>query len=410
MSLDEALTSRLEGLIMNAASGVMEDFHHEPLDHDLDQIRLVRIQHRASPDDTVSCTISTFERKTCPSYCALSYTWGPPEPVHTIQLNGRRFVVRDMLHYFLDNVVHDSRLEVDYIWIDQLCIDQKSNSEKNHQVQRMSKIYSQASHVVAWTGFEDTKEDDVMRARDRVRHPFALRDVTSFLQMCRQKYWTRLWIVQELFLARSVKFAYKARVWSIGDVWRFINLNRAEVGELREILDLGYFLLSDMQAVYRFQEVNGEPALDLGYALRTYGCLQCEDPRDQVYGVQAIVERGERLVADYSKTTNDIFIDVLGTFCLTNRIYGQRSRNFPVTLAGLGTRMGLTGCEQVFQTEHARQLFRDIFGDATPQEVFDAWVREDEEFFEDSEVETLSRGSSGAEDGTEAAMTRRRSI
>jgi hypothetical protein len=41
-------------------------------------------------------------------------------------------------------------------WIDALCINQKSNKERGHQVQLMGDIYSRASKVVVWLGDEGT--------------------------------------------------------------------------------------------------------------------------------------------------------------------------------------------------------------------------------------------------------------
>jgi hypothetical protein len=40
-------------------------------------------------------------------------------------------------------------------WIDALCIDQKNEGERNHQVGQMSRIYTRAKRVVVWLGRED---------------------------------------------------------------------------------------------------------------------------------------------------------------------------------------------------------------------------------------------------------------
>jgi Heterokaryon incompatibility protein (HET) len=39
-----------------------------------------------------------------------------------------------------------------WIWIDALCIDQQNNSERNHQVRVMGKIYEMAIEVLVWLG------------------------------------------------------------------------------------------------------------------------------------------------------------------------------------------------------------------------------------------------------------------
>jgi Heterokaryon incompatibility protein (HET) len=40
----------------------------------------------------------------------------------------------------------------EYIWIDQICIDQNANVERNRQVHWMGQIYRRADYVIAWLG------------------------------------------------------------------------------------------------------------------------------------------------------------------------------------------------------------------------------------------------------------------
>jgi hypothetical protein len=52
--------------------------------------------------------------------------------------------------------------EGQYLWIDQLCIDQTNTSERNHQVQMMSNIYRRAYHVIVWLGPGNTNTKNAM--------------------------------------------------------------------------------------------------------------------------------------------------------------------------------------------------------------------------------------------------------
>jgi hypothetical protein len=40
----------------------------------------------------------------------------------------------------------------EWLWIDALCIDQSNAMKRNHQVQQMGLIYSQAERVMVWLG------------------------------------------------------------------------------------------------------------------------------------------------------------------------------------------------------------------------------------------------------------------
>ncbi len=38
------------------------------------------------------------------------------------------------------------------LWVDTICIDQASNSERSHQIQLLAGIYNDATSVIAWLG------------------------------------------------------------------------------------------------------------------------------------------------------------------------------------------------------------------------------------------------------------------
>jgi hypothetical protein len=53
------------------------------------------------------------------------------------------------------------------MWVDSICIDQNTTSERNHQVKQMGDIYSQAATVLVWLGETDEKTSD---AFDQLRN------------------------------------------------------------------------------------------------------------------------------------------------------------------------------------------------------------------------------------------------
>jgi hypothetical protein len=58
------------------------------------------------------------------------------------------------------------------LWIDQICINQTSLEEKNHQVAIMGEIYSRAKRTIVWLG-TDPRSDELLR------HGLELRLVTA---------------------------------------------------------------------------------------------------------------------------------------------------------------------------------------------------------------------------------------
>jgi hypothetical protein len=108
--------------------------------------------------------------------------------------------------------------------------------ERNRQVAQMAGIYSQAERVLVWLGKEEidqkalkfmsilfrTTEDEKdweTRQRYEKDSPVQLVPVSTGLasltadtrwlyldHLCRQEYWSRLWIIQEFLLAKEIHF------------------------------------------------------------------------------------------------------------------------------------------------------------------------------------------------------------
>jgi hypothetical protein len=78
--------------------------------------------------------------------------------MRNITINERNFSVRNNLYAFLktwSSYIHES-----YIWVDQICIDQETVLERNHQVTMMAEIYHTASEVMVWLGDADLRPQD----------------------------------------------------------------------------------------------------------------------------------------------------------------------------------------------------------------------------------------------------------
>jgi len=82
-------------------------------------------------------------------YTALSYVWGTPQN-HPVGCDGSSILVTrncaDALRHLR------SRTTEVVLWVDSICINQASISEKNIQVPLMGEIYSRAKDVFIWLG------------------------------------------------------------------------------------------------------------------------------------------------------------------------------------------------------------------------------------------------------------------
>jgi hypothetical protein len=141
-----------------------------------------------------------------------------------------------------------------FLWIDAICIDQGNILERNHQVKRMGSIYEGASKVLVWLGPQKDQSDialsfieDIGKAAQKyweslpiyenatdgkaldfnspnfnndpnltftstekfdkafVKSNIHEKEWASVRLLCNWIYWKRIWIIQEICLARQLE-------------------------------------------------------------------------------------------------------------------------------------------------------------------------------------------------------------
>lgn len=293
---------------------------YQPLDRDRRQIRLARLT--TADAQGIHCIVETFEFEYAPEYDALSYEWGSPDVMRTITINGQSHHIRSNLYEFL--VVFKQRSSLRWIWIDQLVINQQNTEERNHQVQLMAEIYSKATEVLIWLGPAQDSDD---WAIDYIANPQyngyienalyqkytrqslmnsmpqealmpppepLFSGICSFIE---KPYWKRLWVVQEVFIAKS-------RIILCGDhqlSWKAFHAFTYLLGHPQACNDAFELCI----------EASEGKLENLDTVVRRYSKKKCEDGRDKIYGVQALVRPGQRIYVDYSKSARQLLVDVI---------------------------------------------------------------------------------------------------
>ena len=132
-------------------------------------IRLIRpIYDPKSISTVLDFEQATFPLDDCPTYVALSYTWGQPitrnvyadrlltwfePPKGYFRCNSIPFRVTTNLHFALQMIIQSG--STDWHWIDAVCIDQENLAERASQVSLMGEIYSKAACTKVWLGPRD---------------------------------------------------------------------------------------------------------------------------------------------------------------------------------------------------------------------------------------------------------------
>lgn len=283
-------------------------FEHTPLDAPESEIRLLRILPSSLSDTPVRCAIETFSIDECPPYRALSYAWGPPtSPVRSILVNNKEFTIRDNLWQCLSQFQSDPEPHR-FLWIDQICIDQKNIHERNQQVRLMEEVYRGAVQVEVWLGAADSSCEEAMQFLiddddDGGHAPPA--HVTSCLNtLFSLPYWSRLWIVQEILLARRVVLHYGP----LKLPWRKLQELASSDSYYGMPHNITSFLLP-AGTNSRYSKVRDNYSLMI--AMTLFSGQGCADPRDKVYGLMGIVEEDERLDVDYEKAPRGVLLDAI---------------------------------------------------------------------------------------------------
>jgi hypothetical protein len=249
--------------------------------------------------------------------------WGPHPASKDILINGMSFRVTAQLMGYLE--VHAARFPGTWIWIDQICIDQRSTEERNEQVALMSKIYRRASEVVIWINPSSRAE---CRITDQIQHFYGKEGqwkCDRLADLLTNDYWVRVWILQEVLLGHARKIYYGDCELTWSQLHRLVDGNRQHY-EPTIPNQLLWLLLNP--ATTTFQQ------LDFGEAISNCSESKSKDPRDKVYGLQGLIRRNQRVHVDYNKSVKEVFIDAA-------IIYPVHSDQ-PGGLATLARAMGIT--------------------------------------------------------------------
>ncbi|KAI2464391.1 HET-domain-containing protein [Annulohypoxylon bovei var. microspora] len=178
------------------------------------QTRLLRL----SPDHTtnryMSYSLEIFDLSNLHSteYAALSYTWGHAtsiEDIYEISINEQPFFVRRNLFDFLTTAAGKGVSGL--FFVDAICINQLDSTERLSQVREMARVYRNANKVVSWLGIPETIQDlanvrILAQTRDKMScGHWSGQQWDGFKYLSYHPYWSRVWIVQEVLLARSVE-------------------------------------------------------------------------------------------------------------------------------------------------------------------------------------------------------------
>lgn len=175
--------------------------------------RLICMQSVKEPSEPVHVELETYRHSHCPSYETVSYAWGGEQgdssPCRPIFIGPYWDVLLQtencwqMLRYA--RPTRGIRL----LWVDAICINQDNDEERSAQVAMMAQIYNDCEKTLVYLGPEIVKWHGEHLPERKGLHELAAggqsgrhsRTEEHRKLLESRKYFTRLWIIQELILS-----------------------------------------------------------------------------------------------------------------------------------------------------------------------------------------------------------------
>jgi hypothetical protein len=331
------------------ASANISNFVHETLSQG--EIRLLDLEPATVTSSIIVCSTHVVKLSQAPSYEALSYRWGDASVTDAVIVNGNTFRATTNLVSALRRL--RERGKSHYLWIDAICIDQASTEDKNLQVPMMAAIYSRASCVLIWLGEAAenssaafallerwaTAIDEARTADERTLLAKPLTSVLRFAQdpfneaardglerLTQRSYWSRVWIVQEIVLARtrwllcgSDEMHWDRFHHSMSFFQDLLSLNSVEnqitADKVSRMIISSHAIKAIMLAILQRVAHRRDPKAPKERPLRVIGesaFCQATDPRDKIYGMLGLLDsNGDEpfIRPDYCLTLEQVYVD-----------------------------------------------------------------------------------------------------
>ncbi|UPL02479.1 hypothetical protein LCI18_013413 [Fusarium solani-melongenae] len=273
-------------------------------------LRLLHLDDDASP-----ILSGTFERASIahlPPYEAVSYCWGGDDGDYTksefIIIGGRLFPITKNCAAVLRKIRKKNSKRV--IWIDSLCINQNDVNERSVQVSQMGLIFSGAQkvHIYLGNNVDNTTVSEAFYVLGSMQNlqefSMRLRDrAESVKALFTQTYFSRMWIIQEVLLAKSAQLH-----WGTTTIpWQTLSEGHLDV--LR-----WYGIHSHIPEWMRIRAMtnNFRNSETLGELLFSAMGSTASNDRDKVYGIYGLLFDAEEegLIVDYGLSVKQVFTNM----------------------------------------------------------------------------------------------------
>jgi hypothetical protein len=200
-------------------------------------------------------------------------------------------------------------------WADAICINQDDILERNHQVNLMSKIYSQADLVITWLGEARENSTVALKLLTEVYQSVLcggfdptlfLRQVSpgekiALLELLRRSYWKRLWIVQEILLAKDIILLCG------NEACKWIAISSSRDALMKHDISFkqtpGYHIIRSKD---RWTDSGVKSKKSLQTLVELLPDVECHDQRDHIFGLLGLLPEDQQMRVDYGSSVSEV--------------------------------------------------------------------------------------------------------
>ena len=330
----------------------MNEYKYRSLDPEAHEIRLLKVQKSSDESAPITLELRHTNLHDGQPFVALSYTWGDESPTTQIATRdgatqGFVSVRRNLFEYLKEARQSAEEWSSEWIWIDQISINQDDHNERGHQVRQMRKLYSSARMVLVWPWSwpesiaepeqptpatsqldmnkllcDDMTLTTLYEGESKSGFPISLLSHLTFglfVRLLKAPYWMRLWIIQEIALAPQCFIVISGNLWKLEYLIGLTFVVRK--CQHSASIDTAAFVLRLVALWFDRDELpDGSQGLRRskisGYrgwsrALSFSANTNCTVPLDRVYGVMGLLQEDLHIQPDYNITETELLRRIL---------------------------------------------------------------------------------------------------
>ena len=215
------------------------------------------------------------------------------------------------------------------LWVDAICINQDDIPERSVQTGKMRSIYQNAASVAVWLGLENHGSGGAVKfardlnsvvrwggsesVREMVLDESRRKELEALVVLFRRQYWWRIWVIQEVSVARSAVVYCGDEAISWHQLDNVCDILKAEDDALQAmfykspsfIRTLTFGGPRGLQLSRYSPSADAPPLLEL---LLSHKSKKSTDPKDKVYALVGISSTRHTFgPIDYSRSMREIY-------------------------------------------------------------------------------------------------------